>query len=173
MAYQRKQRLGVSIRKFADRAGVDESFVRERIKGGYLTKLPDGSMDPELAKADWLPRNRRAVKKIERLAPFDGSAKHMIALAVDRFENREEIEANAGDSKASTFDEAVASGLWTSEQLIAWLRAGAPYVTAGDWRTGQGFTLNLWWVNDWRMSLRAACEMMRDDEAADYLRIWE
>ena len=62
MAHSPKQRLGVSVRKFADLAGVNDAYVRKRLKGGFLIKMPDGSLDPALATGDWLPRNRRAPK---------------------------------------------------------------------------------------------------------------
>ena len=60
MTYKRKMRLGISVLKFADIAGCDPKMVRKSIASGHLTRLADGSMDPALAKGDWLRGTARS-----------------------------------------------------------------------------------------------------------------
>ena len=50
-----------------------------------------------------------------------------------------------------TIEEAARMCGWEPEQVLTWLRAGMPYVEAGDWETGEGFVLNSAWTLDWHV----------------------
>ncbi|MFQ5984966.1 MAG: elements of external origin [Alphaproteobacteria bacterium] len=45
--------MGVSIRAYARRRGVDESTVRKALKTGRIATEPDGTIDPARADAAW------------------------------------------------------------------------------------------------------------------------
>ena len=44
------------------------------------------------------------------------------------------------------------------DQLLMWLRAGMPYVTAGSWETGDGFHLCPAWTIDWYITTKAVVQ---------------
>ena len=44
---------GVSQRQFAKMIGVSETAVRNALKAKRIEHLPDGSIDPEAARAAW------------------------------------------------------------------------------------------------------------------------
>ncbi len=52
--------VGVSVREFARLDGCDDKLVRRAIKAGKLPVLPDGKLDPTLARSGWRKQNRRA-----------------------------------------------------------------------------------------------------------------
>lgn len=45
--------LGISIREFAKRSGLDDKQVRRGIESGRLSKLEDGTLDPALVETEW------------------------------------------------------------------------------------------------------------------------
>jgi hypothetical protein len=47
-------------------------------------------------------------------------------------------------------------------QILTWLRAGCPFVTRGDYETGDGFELNSAHVIDWTITLGALARGYRN-----------
>jgi hypothetical protein len=45
--------MGVSRRSYAAQRGVSEAAVRKAIATGRITTLPDGTIDPDRADAEW------------------------------------------------------------------------------------------------------------------------
>lgn len=52
------------------------------------------------------------------------------------------------------------------ERLLTWLRAGMPYVVAGDFKTGKGFVLRPAWVVDWQITLQCIARATGDRSTA-------
>jgi hypothetical protein len=74
--------LGISIRRFADLDGCNESYVRKAIKRGQLPQLADGTIDPALAGSGWRRGNQQAAAE----ANPDQSAPPSLAEAQRRKE---------------------------------------------------------------------------------------
>jgi hypothetical protein len=55
--------------------------------------------------------------------------------------------------------------------VLVWLRAGLPYVEAGNWETGEGFLLNSSWTIDWGRWVTAWAEDSGDYVSARELRL--
>ena len=53
--------MGLSIRAYARRRGVTDTAVHKAIRSGRITALPDGTIDPDQADAQW-ERNTSAPK---------------------------------------------------------------------------------------------------------------
>ena len=45
--------MGVSRRSYAAHHGVSEAAVRKAIATGWITTLPDGTIDPDRADSEW------------------------------------------------------------------------------------------------------------------------
>ena len=166
MAFERKKRLGISIRRFAELAGVNESFVRERIKGGWLSKLPDGSLDPAQATGDWLPRNRRSAQ------PERHPVLERFVMSAEEW--REIIQPQFGQTEADlamNFEEACPHMGVDAETMLTWLRSGMPCLASGNWETGQGFLLSHRFMMDYVAVLDFLVTLFKDGEAARILKI--
>ena len=64
--------MGLSIRAYARHRGVSHVAVKKAIDTGRITPLPDGTIDPDTADAQWAqntlqPRKAAAPKVKERL----------------------------------------------------------------------------------------------------------
>jgi hypothetical protein len=57
------------------------------------------------------------------------------------------------------------------DQLLMWLRAGMPYVTAGSWETGDGFHLCPAWTIDWYITTKAVVQASGSSHIAQQLGI--
>lgn len=72
--------MGLSIRAYARHRGVSHVAVKKAIDTGRITPLPDGTLDPEQADAQWArntvqPRTAASSKASPRTrAPQEGSA---------------------------------------------------------------------------------------------------
>lgn len=56
--------LGISIREFAKRSGLDDKQVRRGIESGRLTKLPDGTLDQALVGTEWRKQVKPRADKV-------------------------------------------------------------------------------------------------------------
>jgi len=89
---------------------------------------------------------------------------------VSRIEDCDEIECGKTlyvftiDEVATWFDIA-------REDVVVWLRAGMPYVKAGDFRTGDGFLLSAPWCVDWVIAAASLARAAGDNVAAEVLRL--
>jgi hypothetical protein len=63
---------GISIREFARLDGCDEALVRRAVRKGYLPKLNDGSLDPNLAGTGWRFNNRKGADSARKSADTFG-----------------------------------------------------------------------------------------------------
>lgn len=85
--------MGISVAEFARRSGVSDTAVFAAIRRGRLTKLPDGSMDPELVNS-WSRRAKPDPQQelearngetpeqaAERIVVDQGHAPHTLAEA--------------------------------------------------------------------------------------------
>ena len=57
------------------------------------------------------------------------------------------------------------------ERLLVWLRAGLPYVVAGDFETGDGFILRPAWLVDWKIALQCLARASGDRTGARKLQL--
>jgi hypothetical protein len=57
------------------------------------------------------------------------------------------------------------------DAILTWLRAGMPYVEAGDWETGEGFLLRVSWVIDWHVLVIGYATHMRQEKLIWALRL--
>jgi hypothetical protein len=55
--------------------------------------------------------------------------------------------------------------------ILTWLRAGMPYLKAGDWKTGEGFELLAHWIFDWITLALIASDAGGEQEAAAELKL--
>ena len=55
--------MGVSRRSYAAQRGVSEAAVRKAIATGRITTLPDGTIDPTRADAEWGVPTDRATQR--------------------------------------------------------------------------------------------------------------
>lgn len=88
--------MGISCRAYAKLRGVSDTAVRKAIDDGRITKLPDGTIDPETANQQWGFRTSKAIKNIdqdvsESPVPGVSSTKTVTPYAVSRAE-RESVE---------------------------------------------------------------------------------
>ena len=60
--------LGISIREFAKRSGLDEKQVRRGVKEQRLKALPDGTLDPTLVGTDWRGSVRHRRRRADKTA---------------------------------------------------------------------------------------------------------
>ena len=77
----------------------------------------------------------------------------LLAFAVSRVRDWHEIYVDNGSSGELTGAVSIevmakCAGV-EPEDVLTWLRAGCPYLTEGDWRTGAGFVLRFSWAAEW------------------------
>jgi hypothetical protein len=80
-------------------------------------------------------------------------------------------EIHAADHLDMPINEAAEALGIDHERLLTWLRAGLPYVEAGDFETGDGFILRPAWVIDWEISLQCIARATGDRSTARKLQI--
>ena len=80
--------MGLSIRAYARHRGVSHVAVKKAIDTGRITALPDGTIDPDAADAQWAqntlqPRRAAAQEKVgttrERSAPAEATPQRDVA----------------------------------------------------------------------------------------------
>ncbi len=89
----------------------------------------------------------------------------------DRLPYWQEIYANDREPNAVDFTTMAELLGEDPETLLTWLHAGLPYISAGNWHTGGGFTFRPAWVIDWALALGCLARFSSDREAARKLRL--
>jgi len=84
----KKVTMGLSIRAYARHRGVSHVAVKKAIDTGRITALPDGTIDPDAADAQWAqntlqPRRAAALEKVgttrARPAPAEATSQRDVA----------------------------------------------------------------------------------------------
>ena len=76
-----------------------------------------------------------------------------------------------GKPTVMAFDEATEAFGVEPAALLTWLRAGMPYVRAGDFGTGQGFLLRPAWILDWMIVMGCLAHAFGDIESVRKLKL--
>lgn len=75
-----------------------------------------------------------------------------------------ELEAWSIEDLASVLGKPVSA-------VLTWLRAGCPYLEAGDFETGAGFMLHPAWVIDWYLAASTLAVLTKDKAGAASLQL--
>lgn len=105
------------------------------------------------------------------LVNAEDAAHNQCGFLSDRVEDWEEIYGE--EPIEWTFEEAVENLPYSAEQILTWLRAGAGYVKAGDWATGEGFILRPHWLIDFSWFAYVCTKLTGDRKAARLLKLSE
>ncbi len=116
---------------------------RRTIASALSSVPPDGMKGPHRA---WYMQTAIDALNGTRRLPTEGTFVGHLCARLDGWQ-----EIHGGDKSAGRFPIDQAAELLGVDRaaVLTWLRAGMPFSTEGDWRTGEGFELALAWAIDW------------------------
>lgn len=134
-----------SVNAIAAELDYDRRTVTKRL----ATVAPDGTVGGHPA---WHLDTVLSVLNPRKEAP-DVAPDGLIEMVTSRVRDWREIYVDsrtAGEPAGAVSVEAMAKSAGVEpEDVLTWLRAGCPYLTEGDWRTGAGFVLRFSWAAEW------------------------
>ncbi len=104
-------------------------------------------------------------KTVRGLRPGDG----LLELLCERLRSWREV--HEAPTILFSLDETAELFRVERETVVTWLRAGMPYVKAGNFETGIGFKLRPSWVIQWMVTLSMLSEISGNHRARKELRL--
>lgn len=108
---------------------------------------------------------------IEVLQPKAAAGGTFPSLIVDRLRGAGDDNPPLPDASRCSVSEFARASSVEPETVLQWLKAGMPFLTAGDWKTGEGFILCFGWAADWTAMLRGLCIHQNDPTSGRNLNL--
>ena len=161
----------ISKAQLAEELLIAPPAVSRYVREGMPVRA-DGRINREAA-LDWVSRNRvtadvtKGSNRARRLLHAD-TPRSPLDIFVQRLRS---WRSTTGSPIECTLPQTAEIIGVMPEAVLTWLRAGAPFVSAGDLSTGGGFALRPAWIADFHRLAIFAANTLQDHEAARRLHL--
>jgi hypothetical protein len=98
--------MGISIRAYGRHRGVSDTAVHKAIKAGRISTLPDGTIDAEVADAQWDLNTDQAQQRTSKKSPKRTKTKAVPQAAVTAVEETLKESSNEQGTQGTTYMQA-------------------------------------------------------------------